>query len=743
MSSENILKKLTREEAEQIVDTIDEKRLFNTDEISQYVEATGKINTKEDMVTLLTSIIENDDSYNFFLEEKLSECASKSDEYLNLILKAARLDQHFYSLSALVKVGNVDQEIADFLYDKLKKIKEERVAVATGYILGGVGQVCPTKVFKIIESNKNPTTEEQISYALALRVASENQSIPRKFVDLIMSYSDSDNWRLYDLSIRTMLWHHCNLKKVQIKLKSLIKRDDVKTVTVCNSIAPMIKKNKELAMEFLVYASNTNNVDVKRTMQTPLGILAPHFPLQCLKIAKKWSGNRDFHAYHDWYLREIGKGDTSQIKNFLLDWIKQEKNYLVIRFEIPSIVSHIYENKENELLDLIKSINNHTKTGRKIVVKILEDYLSKGFRKIRRSDSFIDECYNIVFRIADENGFETNPDSSLNTTYMKTLAIIDEIDRGEKKPNSIKVKKNLKYFPKLVAFLGQKNVERLIDTKSTHPLVQILARVNVSKKKIQKIIERINNESDPFRKAFLYRFLTNRFYPSIYLKEIESSLSLFDPQESGMPRMKRGLLSKEEFFDTIAELNIASRFKKKFPVMLQPRFGNNILDMNVSIVGRDHLVEVYAPDTDIRLKYIKTAHGMGNKAKKVILEKLENQLKSAASQNKPIILIVDKSRGMDVDEIEIEDALQGSLSFTLVFDNKTGKTVDEYASRKNDSISELSPYGKILSAVALVKYEMGDDLKIRCYGKLFLNPHAEIQFDEKTVKTLEETIFGD
>ncbi|MGH2613009.1 MAG: hypothetical protein ACRDFB_08190 [Rhabdochlamydiaceae bacterium] len=62
--------------------------------------------------------------------------------------------------------------------------------------------------------------------------------------------------------------------------------------------------------------------------------------------------------------------------------------------------------------------------------------------------------------------------------------------------------------------------------------------------------------------------------------------------------------------------------------------------MKVTIEERDHLVKVYAPETDLRLRYIRKVHGMGNRVKNEILKKLETQITSVALLNLPVILVL-------------------------------------------------------------------------------------------------------
>ncbi|MEM3063005.1 MAG: hypothetical protein QW303_05635, partial [Nitrososphaerota archaeon] len=274
-------------------------------------------------------------------------------------------------------------------------------------------------------------------------------------------------------------------------------------------------------------------------------------------------------------------------------------------------------------------------------------------------------------------------------------------------------------------------------------LVRTLQRVEPPKDVMEKLIQRFKNEKEPFGRAFLHRAIATRFYPGAYLSEIESALSLFSPAEQGMSSIRNGLLDEELFYDTLPELSLAARLKKKgYAVLLQPPVGQHKLDMKVTI-SKDLLIEVYSPHEDIRLKYVRKAHGMDNTAKKAVLKKLQGQIADAANQKLPIVLVIDQSNSRDVTEIEIADILFGTFTWNLVFDNQKHEVVKEYASRKQDSISDIHPAGKAVSAIILLKRDMDDsDLKIKLYGKIFVNPHASIPLDQPTIQALEAAIFA-
>ena len=79
----------------------------------------------------------------------------------------------------------------------------------------------------------------------------------------------------------------------------------------------------------------------------------------------------------------------------------------------------------------------------------------------------------------------------------------------------------------------------------------------------------------------------------------------------------------------------------------------------------------------------------------------------------------------------------------MMINKENGDVVDEYATRKSDSISKISQYGEIISAVILLKRDMGDlDMKIKLYGKTFPNPGAVMPLSQKVIQKIENAILG-
>lgn len=132
---------------------------------------------------------------------------------------------------------------------------------------------------------------------------------------------------------------------------------------------------------------------------------------------------------------------------------------------------------------------------------------------------------------------------------------------------------------------------------------------------------------------------------------------------------------------------------------------------------------------------------MENKIRKNILDKIDNQLKSASGMKMPIILVIDRTRAIDVDTMDIMDAIFGSIRLGVVVNKNPKRKVKPYWSRARDSISDQSPFGNVISGIFLIQRDMDEnDKKIKWHGDLFQNPRATIPLEKKTIQILKELL---
>lgn len=734
---------MDQSEAKKIVEELHSKRIFDEQKINDFLKSSGKVSTKLDWIRILTLMISDKFSFIFYIGKKIVDCAIDDPEYVDLIVRLSYNDKFLFDLSKLVELYDKDHVAAEFVYKKLFDIIDEKNAIAIGYIIGGMGHTNPKKLFKIIDTSTQ-SNPHKIAFLFGLQIASEKQKLPRKFLDFIIAGTKSDNPRVKQIAINTLVWRFSSVKKIQKIVKNLAKKDDYNKILIAQ-VAGSLRSNERYVMDLLLECSKTDNANVADAVALSLGRLAPKFPTECLSILKKWTRNTKFshRSYTDWFIEEIGKGDIEKIESFALDWINSEKNYIITNFHLPDIICSIYENREEDLIKLLKKLDYKKYRMPTLILKILEKYLSEGYKKTHRTDFFVSECNRLLMDISSHQSLDAQLDASINNPVIQTLALIHAIEVKEKRPDVQLAIKNLDNFSNIVSFLGKKTLVDLIKQKPKHPLVWYLANAHVTKSQISRKLNKVKKAKGDLQKSFILRSARELAYPFSMLADIDASLFMIGKNEQGRSRIKDGLLDAHDFYQTLIELNVVSRLKKKYSVLMQPKLGKNFLDAKADVENQDCLIEIYSPKEDIRLEHVRTAHGMDNKAKKSILSKINSQIKSAAGQNLPVVLVIDKTHGRSMGEEDIIDSLYGSLQFTWVTDKKTGKLIRSYASRASDSISKASPYGNLVSAVVLLSREFdGNDFRIKLYGKIFPNPNALVPLSENIIKKIEEVLFG-
>jgi len=731
-------------DALKIIEELRKQRIFRENEIKKYLDSNNLVKSKDDIIQLIRAVIEKNAFFPEFIENQLADCASESDEYYNLIIDLAKHPRLSYSLVSLIELYNKDSKTALWLIKKLNQLDDEKIAAPLGYLYGGMGRVEPDKLFSMV--NQELTTIQKIAYPIAIKVASVKITITRNITDFIILLSESGTASIRRSAINCLSWSLVSLPKVQKHLLALAKKGDDQTKWfLADLVFPNYKKEKDFVLSMLKECSKTKDNRVRNEVSMHLATFASDHPLECMKIIKRWTKDKDFlyGSYENWFLEEIGKGELGKIHKFMESWIRNEKDVDIKIIGLPNILARVYQLNDKWLIKLLKGLNYKNKIMSILIRSTLKKFLAEGYKKVRHSDKFYKECEKILLKIAKSRGLDIKPDKKWKNPMIRTLAMIREIETKQN-PNIKDAKKNLKRFPNLVRILGKNKLEEIICDQSSHPLVDVLSRAFVSTSLVNKKLKEIENEKLPWKKMVRIDSLRGAYYPFAILMDMDASLALFKENDQGMKRIKKGLLKENEFFETLIELNISARLKKRYPVTLQPPVGKkNVLDMLASIEKKKVLFEVFKPEGDVRLEYIETVHGVGNMIRDKIVKKIDEQIKHAISSKLPVVLIIDKTDAHEVDDLQIIDSLFGTSQITMLFDKKEKKVVGDYPSRAKDSIYHKSKNAHVISAIMLVRrYYDHTDMKVKISGEVFPAPNPSILLDKKIAEAIKKAVFG-
>lgn len=733
------------DEAVKIINEVQDKRIFKSDEVKLYLDSRDLVKSKEDMIQIIRAVIEQGAWFSEFVASQLLGCSSKSEKYYSLIVDVAKDPQTSHHLTPLIELYEKDPEMAAWLIEKLEKVKDESVAVPLGYLYGGTGREEPNKLFGMIDQKL--TTAQKIAYTIAINVVSVKVKIPKRVTDFVISLSKSDEVSIRRSAISPMSWCLISVPKVQKQLISLAKEGDDKTkLTVANFVFSQHKRHKDLVFNILKECSKTKNDGVRREVSICLASYAPEYPLECMKITKKWSKDKEFlyGSYENWFLEEIGKGKLGKVHEFMKSWIRNEQDPNMKIIGLPHILARVYQADDKRLIKLLRTVDYKNKTMSILIRSTLKKFLAEGYKSTRRSDEFYKGSEKILLQIAKHRKIDVKPDPQWKNPLIRTLAMIREIETKKKNPSIKDAKKNLKNFKNLVRILEKEKLEKIICDQSSHPLVSVLSRAFVPKLVVDKKLKEIEEEKLPWKKQVRIDSLRGEYYPFAILADIDASLSLFKDTDQGMQRVQRGLLEESEFFETLIELNVSARLKKKYPVTLQPPIGEkNVLDIQSLIENKEILFEIFKPKGDIRLEYVETVHGVANVIRDKIIKKIDEQIKHALDSKLPVILVIDKSDAHEIDDLQIIDSLFGTMQITMQFDKESKKVVGDYPSRAQDSIYHKSKNAHVLSAIMLVRrYYDHTDMKVKIAGEIFHAPKPLMPLEEKTAEAIKKAVFG-
>lgn len=745
--------------AHKIVTDLEKQRIFKTEEIFEHLRASN-ITTSNEMLDVFDAMTTHELMFSLFIRENLINYADSSSKFIRLVVRIAQMESLGHTLHGLGKLYEKDPDIAIFLCKNLQNLDEYKVALALSYILGGIGYVKPQKLFEIIDSNKNPTVNNKISYAHALRSVDQAQKPPKRFVDLLISYACSDDKNLRRHAVGTLMIWLNNMRKVQKFLISYARQNDENKDNVLEYVIS-IEDNEDFCIHILKICSNADAPQLINKVGMTLRIIAPKRPIEVLTIVRKWCRRQEayFNPASMCVVGDIEKNNINEIEEFLLKWIKTEKNKITCLFRLPGIMIEIYREKPNDLIKLLSKIDHTEKKKSQLIIKTLQKFLSeklveskkitgrtsqdpKQLKSLLEDVEFFNSCDQILMRIVNHGNLEIFPDRAIDNRILKTLALVDAVKFGEKKTEPSVIKKSLKHFPNIVSFFGEGKLIRLIDKKPAHPFVRLLARASVSEYHVKRILRRRDQQKDLWRRETMLLAARLRHYPTSVLCDMDASFAKIGEKEQGRKRLRDGMLDENDFYPTLTELNVYARFSGKYPIQLHPTVGDKKLDAKVIIDDTTCLFEIYTPEEDIMSKYVRTTYHKKNKAKKKILDKL-NQLKAANSLNLPVILIIDRTIAVDYDDMDITDSLLGPYQVVLEIDKKSSNIVGEYVSRnKKSTISQESTHGKVISAVMLIKRDIRQDSwEIKLEGNYYSQPGAAIPISEKLVKKITDALF--
>ena len=649
----------------------------------------------------------------------------------------------------LNKIYDYDKKIFEILWKELSKFKDDAICATLGSILGGMGRTDPKQLFRLITQKKIV----KLVLVEAVRDTSFKHEIPNNITSIILSYTSSKNDYLKFDAIHLLVNRFPKNPKIFKKIIQLAKTDDKTKDLVAKSSASISRDYPDNALLLLQQCAKTDDENlVLNSISAYLGFITVHYPMECLVILKNWMekfGNVIAGQNINFIAEQIGKSkkiDFNDIEKFLLKWIntlcmQNKPENKILESALPNLIDQIYNAKKSFLFTLIEKINYKQKKKKDVIVRIIETFFSNSYGQI--SKQLNADCQDLLEKIAKYYDFDTAIENNLPSPTMETLALVRNIRLSKKSIDPISTKRNLDQFPNIIKFLEKNKLYNLIDKQKNHPLVLLLSRSKITKKASRQIVKMIEKIDDVNYKNRLVHVFIGKHHSQIILADLDQILSDIKPEGA---KEIRSLLLNEGFFEALMQLEIYSKFKKKYEVILEPKLKQKKGDLLVKIEERDYYFEIYQPKSPQRheLKYVNTAHlANGEKIKSKIIHKFEDQLADTIHLKSPVILVIDNQH-VSTTNLEMMDLLNGTLKFVMTVNNREQEIKPTfYARRGNDSFNEQIENGNLLSAAILLNRDIDrSNLKVRLQGDVYENPGAKFPIDERILKKIEDSLFN-
>jgi hypothetical protein len=397
---------------------------------------------------------------------------------------------------------------------KLLESKTKCVSMPIAHILCGIGLKDLEKFYELFNlSNSNP--EVKVGQIGALKMLSYKQRIADEAVKKVLAQSESCERSVRNAAIYFMLLAEINDEGARARLRQLAVEGDQddKVMIACNSFH-LAGKHKTFCLELIKLCLQSDDPDILNNMQLSMDSIAHDFPVECLEIVQKWFRN---DALQDrinllGVAEQIEKGEGEKVDAFLLKWIAEEQNRLVLMFYLPKLIEDMFaKGDKGRLLQILGQIDITREEGLVACAKVIEDILSDPYGK--PDQTFIRGCYDLACKIAQSKNVDyTKIKIEKENEVLLTLAILSDVRSVKKQIDFSQVLPNLGQYPNIKWLLGNKWFEdNILSKDEKQPLIWLLARFKPKEEEIKEHMEALNScAGNPMRQWTIYTSLRRK-----------------------------------------------------------------------------------------------------------------------------------------------------------------------------------------------------------------------------------------
>lgn len=731
--------------------------------------------SNEEKYSIIYYFLDNKDFCGYFqlLCDIAFEISDDSDKFIKLLsdfYKKVRNDmaqKPFMDL--LVNLGS--KKFALSLYNKiLNNTKlDDNLRIIAGLILGGLNSETELKQ-KLKEEISYPQTN---SYLKAILVYYEkkvlDQSIYKYFDSILKSQNINIIQELAFLSYRFYLKDKDYFYN-KIKTMAKLNNQNVNWI-IYSRLSYDNKFSKDQFFELVDIIKDSDIKIVDEAIQAFREYPKEHKKIVDLFIY--WMNKFDKFEFDSrnfrWILEDLVKQNKFYIKEFCDRYKEIQPDKKIYLFTFP----HLFE----------------------ILSKYHQDYALEQIFKIKFKDEddehiFFDLCKKLIGNIYSDAKFlhvALNLNTKLISLIQRRPFISFKKTTYEKKVNQIKPSEISKDNYNYLIDIANNLLNKLQNRKQEYDFS--LIRQNISKYKVvenltSKLIDnlesnkefsplmwlgetedpkfddvKIEKNEDKLSKAMKISYVRSQFWSRAYLKELNEALNKYTklPNEKFKDIKKRiesDFSDENSFWSFESELIFMNKFSEKSILTLEPKVPNRPeknLDLKVKLFKKDIYFEIKRPEMDRNLTLNNGAVAMPNKALQSIEHKFKQMMAQKTLQEmndkkrKDLFFIVIDTSDSTIDDYQIINAFYGSLSLTLVMDKKQGKVINQFPSRKDDSIHKLNKNTEIISGVIYFKQELMFDKEnqpfIKLKGDIIQNPKGVNTLSETELIELKKIIF--
>jgi len=652
-------------------------------------------------------------------------------------------------INALITIGEKQPTVAKELYERIVTEFPSLLDYG-GLLLGGAARADRSVRERVITEVTEKSGKECISFIRALRIAFDkaDRIEPSVFsiLHVLAESSDPDIKREVALAYFDFYVHNKQKSFEQLVRLSQSSHSSVR-YTVANQLSIREFDIEHLLELVRILADDTDKFVLDQVTWT----IATKCKAQtsfCMSIIKKWVDSGKYFEINsiDWALNEIGKTNLKHSLMMVKSWI--EPKDFRIALVAPDILWRLgeydVESLTNTLLQWLKK-----KRSRKVALEGIRKVLSERYMETMKQDTIVDVCYDSLYELAKVEGIDADRVSRReNVKIFKCCTLIDELERKRPSIDYILLFSNLERFPNIKGFIGSDWFEKMRDEQNVeHPLLMYLSSNLLMMEAIQSKLNDIRLISDKVKQELAIMQLKDSQESNAFLSYLDQNLSMISDTEPKVGELKRGLKDTDLFWQTVSEIDVISRLRRKYKVVIGPtielkqerRVFKRNPDLMVTIGSSQTLIEVITPQMFRPLKYFHGA-GIPNRLRSLVYTEFKEHFKGQKLE-RDVIIVVDVMRS-EIDYYSAEGYLGGSFQITFRVDKTTGKVIDSFPSRADDAMSRLDPETRVIIGLILYRRITGTDGKIHISGRSFANESVTNENRRKVLTEIENALFG-